>query len=346
MRFEVRSGDRWRHDGSGRERAEIASYAKLDYGQTYTVRTKLLVEEGPRNTAEWLLLGQFHQTEDAGEAGVSPPVALEMAGEHLQVVARHTTQAITTTWPTTKVLYTDAAPLQRGRWYDLQIEVRFDPFGQGALKVWRDGTELVSYAGPLGYNDKIGPYWKNGIYRESSPETIAIAFSDVTISREASDVAPIRIVGTGDNDTLIGNSRHNRITGFGGDDELRAGRGNDRLDGGAGVDKLLGGAGRDTFVFSTAPKPGQADWILDFKPNVDRIALDDAAFRAIGPRGALDPDAFVVGHRARDAEDRVIHNPNTGRIAYDPDGTGPMEAIIFAHLTKGRVLTAGDILIV
>ncbi|HEY8381868.1 MAG TPA: hypothetical protein VIL09_06950, partial [Microvirga sp.] len=219
-------------------------------------------------------------------------------------------------------------------------------FGQGVLKVWRDGAELVSYAGPLGYNDQIGPYWKNGIYREASPETMAVAFSDFTLVEGASAVAATRILGTGENDTLVGNSRHNRIAGFGGEDELRAGRGNDRLDGGDGRDQLIGGTGRDIFVFSTALKPGQPDWIVDFKPTIDRIALDDAVFEAIGPLGALDPSVFVVGRRAQDLEDRVIHNPDTGRLVYDPDGTGPAKAICIAHLTKGLTVSADDILII
>lgn len=62
-------------------------------------------------------------------------------------------------------LYTQAnwTPLQ---WYRFSVFVREDWRGNGAVRVLRDGVELVNYEGPVGYNNQaIGAsYLKNGYY--------------------------------------------------------------------------------------------------------------------------------------------------------------------------------------
>jgi hypothetical protein len=187
QRFEVRSGDNWTWDGTAKERSEIASYKKLAFGQTYTISYKFMVEPGQTNSADWLLIGQVHQTEDPGEPGLSPPLAIEMAGERLRIVARSSAEAISSSATTsTKTLWSDSAALERGRWYDMTLEMRFDPFGGGLLNVWRDGQKIVSYAGAIGYNDQVGGYWKQGVYREASPETFAVNFSNLNVAEKPS----------------------------------------------------------------------------------------------------------------------------------------------------------------
>ncbi|HEY8380597.1 MAG TPA: heparin lyase I family protein [Microvirga sp.] len=467
-RFEVRSGDNWAYDGSARERSEIASYKKFAYNQTYTVQYKFMVEPGAVNTADWLLIGQVHQTEDPGEMGVSPPVAIEMTGDHMRVVARDTTQAMTTTWPNTKTLWTDAAPLQRGQWYDLKLEFKFDPYGAGMLNVWRDGSQVVQYNGPLGYNDKIGPYWKHGVYREASPETFAINYADFSLvtgttaappapqpdpvaapqpapivvadpvtdaidpvpttgqllgsngadimeSRSSTDslrgllgndtynvrYSTVQVVeqasegddtvnatvsftlpahlenlmllgssairGTGNSlaniingnesantisggggaDTLRGNGGDDVLRGGSGSDYLSGGNGNDTIDGGAGADVAYGGSGSDTFVFSVTPDGvTNVDFIGNYNPAEDTIQLAASAFADIGPAGALNPDAFVNGRGARDAEDRVIYNSSSGKLFFDADGTGATKAVLVAQLSPGLGMSAADFMVI
>jgi hypothetical protein len=58
--------------------------------------------------------------------------------------------------------------------------MRFDPV-QGRLSVIFDGRRIFAGDIPLGYADRIGPYFKLGIYRAKSPETIAIRFRGLTI---------------------------------------------------------------------------------------------------------------------------------------------------------------------
>ncbi|HVQ07464.1 MAG TPA: Ig-like domain-containing protein [Allosphingosinicella sp.] len=118
--------------------------------------------------------------------------------------------------------------------------------------------------------------------------------------------------------------------------------GNNILDGKGGNDALVGLAGADTFAFTTALGPNNVDLVFGFQQGVDKIALDDAIFTAIGGLGTLDANAFHTGAAAHDATDRIIYNSATGQLYYDADGIGGMAAIQFATTSPGLALTASD----
>lgn len=58
------------------------------------------------------------------------------------------------------------------------------------------------------------------------------------------------VIGTDEDDRLIGDKRANRLEGGAGDDVLKGSKGQDTLVGGEGDDLLIGGAGADTFEFA------------------------------------------------------------------------------------------------
>jgi VCBS repeat-containing protein len=118
------------------------------------------------------------------------------------------------------------------------------------------------------------------------------------------------------------------------------------LDGKGGNDVLLGFAGADTYAFTTALGAGNVDIVLGFEHGVDRIALDDAVFTAIGGLGTLNANAFVTGGAALDADDRIIYNAATGQLYYDADGNGAGAAVQFATLSPAIALTAGDFTVI
>ncbi len=136
---------------------------------------------------------------------------------------------------------------------------------------------------------------------------------------------------------LTGNEFDNTIYGNDGDNVL---------DGKGGSDLLVGLAGADTFAFTTAPGAGNVDVVLGFEAGIDRIALDDAVFTAIGPPGGLNANAFVTGAAAADASDRIIYNNLTGQLFYDADGSGAGEQVLFAILSPGLTLTASDFMVI
>jgi Ca2+-binding RTX toxin-like protein len=181
-------------------------------------------------------------------------------------------------------LFVDTKDIERGRYYDMEIEVRFENSGNGFLNVWRDGVKIVSYSGPIGYDN--GVYWKYGVYRSEADTSIAVDYRDMAVGKGGNGDGVI-IVGTpsadeitastspagqptvtdkgdtmvGDggpdvmiagqgNDKVIGSKGNDILKGGTGDDVVNGGAGNDKLYGLGGDDRLIGGKGRDTFCFS------------------------------------------------------------------------------------------------
>jgi Ca2+-binding RTX toxin-like protein len=140
----------------------------------------------------------------------------------------------------------------------------------------------------------------------------------------------INLAGNENAQTIIGNAGSNIIDGKGGADELR------------------GGSGRDFFVFSTALGADNVDKIVDYSVAADTIRLDDAIFTALTTTGVLAASAFEDTFlAARDADDRILYNSNTGSLFYDADGTGNgFAAVKFAALTPGLSLTAADFVVI
>jgi len=127
---------------------------------------------------------------------------------------------------------------------------------------------------------------------------------------------------------------------------IRGNAGANQIAGRSGNDLLLGGAGADTFRFD-APlsASGNVDRLDDFSTVDDRIALDRSIFTALAAPGALPASMFRIAGGARDTSDRIVYDPGTGRLSYDPDGTGSAAATLFALLDTDLPLTASDFLI-
>ncbi len=201
---------------------------------------------------------------------------------------------------------------------DLGIDVMIGGLGDDEFYVDDDGDLAVEAAGE-GHDTVISSisYALTGQYIE-----------DMFLSCGAD------IDGTGNSlaNTLIGNCGSNVLSGMDGDDAIY---------GDDGADTLIGGAGADAFWFDT-PDDGTYDLIVDFVGGVDTIHLDMAVFTGLAADGALDPDAFVLGTDALDADDRILYDSGTGEIWYDEDGDGAAAAVLFAQVTAGTVLTASD----
>ncbi|HWT11482.1 MAG TPA: calcium-binding protein [Allosphingosinicella sp.] len=146
---------------------------------------------------------------------------------------------------------------------------------------------------------------------------------------------------SGDNN-IAGNSGGNLLNGGSGDDSIAGGGGNDLIYGSLGNDVLNGGAGLDRFLFNTAPGTGNVDRLVDFSVADDVINLASYVYTQAGPNGTLAESAFREGTAAADSSDRVVYNPETGEIFYDPDGNGGAAQILFATVAAGTPLTNAD----
>ena len=145
---------------------------------------------------------------------------------------------------------------------------------------------------------------------------------------------------------LHGGRGADRLDGGTGYDILSGGRGADRLDGGSGGGSLTGGSGADTFLFGSPPGDGGVTTVTDFAPRHDVIALSAAGFAALGGSGPLRAASFAAGTSAVDASDRIIYDPASGALRYDPDGIGDAPATTFALLTPGLHLNHAHFVIV
>jgi Ca2+-binding RTX toxin-like protein len=184
-------------------------------------------------------------------------------------------------------------------------------------------TFVVDSAG-----DRVSESQGGGVDRvESSVSLTLTAYNEI----EA-------LVSTGLNVSLTGSLFANALTGD---------KGANKLAGRAGSDTLTGGAGKDVFVFNTAPnKSSNVDKITDFRWQDDTVHLDNAYLKEVGSNGKLKADAFHLGKKAADAEDRVIYDKGTGNLYYDADGTGKIAAIKIAILQKNATLKVSDFLVI
>lgn len=178
IRFEVRNGDQWSIDPSSKQRSEIADTNLIPNGTPIHVSYQFMVEPGLKNTANWLAIGQFHQRDYPGAPAISPPFAIGLHGEKMYVRVDYSDASGS---PAYKYLYMDATDIQRGHFYSMDIQIVFDPGGRGKLVVVRDGVTIANYNGPIGYNTQDSVYWKEGIYRASTTETIAAQFRHLTL---------------------------------------------------------------------------------------------------------------------------------------------------------------------
>lgn len=249
-------------------------------------------------------------------------------------------------------------PFPQGHYFD---SLHYHPFLNG---------NLFDYAAEAGFTgtDTFTVYATDGqansgyatitITVAPPAETITLSGAKDVVSYKAYDHAVLvaalggndRITGSDFGDTLEGGAGNDRLRGAAGDDILDGGKGNDVvsggkgddvLDGGTGRDVLIGGKGSDAFVFDTKPGRGNVDWIIDFSSGTDEIRLDSVVFTGT-TTGALDPDAFVRGKAALDADDRIIYHKASGRLMFDADGTGDADAVTFAMLTPRTTVTADD----
>lgn len=180
-RYEVRPGDQWSGDQTA-ERSEVMSSILWDHDRTIGVSYDFMVEPGVANTADWMVIGQFHSTPDEGEQNWSPPFAIYLVGEQLSIAVRSSTQLITLANPREDTVWRDAEPIVRGHWYSMDIRLVFSKDGKGSLAIWRDGVPIFAADRSMGYNDVEGLYWKEGIYRAPSSEAISVQYRDLDIS--------------------------------------------------------------------------------------------------------------------------------------------------------------------
>jgi Ca2+-binding RTX toxin-like protein len=185
-------------------------------------------------------------------------------------------------------------------------------------RVSTSSTLVVEGAG--GGNDRI---------YSSANYTLAAGSSIETLSTNSSiGTVAINLTGNELSQSLIGNS------------------GSNVLDGKGGIDVLTGLGGSDTFAFSSKLGTSNVDQITDFSAAADSIWLDDAVFSGLAA-GPLSAGAFKKGAAATDADDRIVFDPLSRKLYFDPDGSGGAAQVHFATIAGPDLnLSSADFVVI
>jgi hypothetical protein len=167
IQFNVFPGDRWQDDHAYNERAELSGHPKPfpNDGELW-ISFGVVVEKGTASDGLDAYLGQLHQFPGEGDAPAEPPFLLHLTGKRLDVELRASTEAPLRVAPGPTVLYTDPE-FPWGEWVNFVFHLNLDRTGQGFVRGWRNGVQIIDYKGNVGYASTSGVYWKFGSYRNA-----------------------------------------------------------------------------------------------------------------------------------------------------------------------------------
>jgi len=166
-RFEHRPGDEpW----TGGFRSELSEYfGKVDFNTPVWYAFSTYIPESFQGEA---IISQWHATPDAGEVWRSPPLALHYDGTMLRVTERNSDIRIQQDNDAHEQnLYVTS--LDKETWNDWVFRVVWS-YQLGSVDAWLNGTQVIEYEGPIGYNDTRGPFFKFGIYNQGVSHTQVI----------------------------------------------------------------------------------------------------------------------------------------------------------------------------
>jgi Ca2+-binding RTX toxin-like protein len=218
------------------------------------------------------------------------------------------------------------------------------------------GTDSNDYLNGSGGNDILTGRAGNDVYVVDTAQDQIVETSGGGIDRVESWAGSYTLPNWVENlllsgsytQTGIGNGLANQITGGNGANAINGQAGDDFLNGKAGNDTLTGGTGKDIFVLDTS---ANRDTLTDFNVTDDSIYLDNAVFQKIGEGTSAQPlliraDTFLIGDRARDANDYLIYRKDNGALYYDADGSGASAPIQIAALSKNLAITYKDFFVI
>ncbi len=84
----------------------------------------------------------------------------------------------------------DTTKLPLGQWNDFVYQIRWSYRADGFVNAWLNGKQIISYRGPVGYNDEIGPVFNFGLYRDRSDKTYVVYFDCYRRGNSFRDVDP------------------------------------------------------------------------------------------------------------------------------------------------------------
>lgn len=112
------------------------------------------------------IIQQWHDMPDLSDGGVwrSPPFALYTQNGHWFLAIKSSAKRLTSNKDLSSKDY-DLGPCVNSQWINWVFHVRFSWEDDGLIEVWQNGNLVQTINGPNTYNDKVGNYFKLGIYK-------------------------------------------------------------------------------------------------------------------------------------------------------------------------------------
>jgi Ca2+-binding RTX toxin-like protein len=165
----------------------------------------------------------------------------------------------------------------------------------------------------------------DNVWARASYSLMAGAHVEILSTTNHAGTEPINLAGNELANIVIGNAGSNTLSGGGGESDVLQG---------------LGGA--DAFVLVAGQERVR---ILDMVAGEDRIELTGYSGDLLPP-GALAPEAFHTGAAAMNEAQRILYDPRSGAVLFDPDGIGALEAVQIATLASRLPIAAADFFVI
>ncbi|MGE5639334.1 MAG: Ig-like domain-containing protein [Clostridia bacterium] len=159
---------------SGSKRSEFEFPTNIQLDTTYWVAYSVYVYNwGTLQSGDESLFGtQVHSSRT--DLGLSPAFTVAtFDGSTMRISVQYSTSSSPTTSNTVTIKYPDwsqpGIAIPFGRWVDFVFKFRESQSSSGFLQAWIDGSQVVNYSGPLGYNTPgYLDYFKFGYYNWST----------------------------------------------------------------------------------------------------------------------------------------------------------------------------------
>ncbi len=115
------------------------------------------------------VITQWHDQADQGEAvDRSPSNAIITADDKFKWMIRGDADAIMESGFSDCTIYIDLGTIQKNKWIDWVVHIKYSHTNSGILEVWMDGKKVIDRQNmPNSYNDVAYPYLKFGLYKWS-----------------------------------------------------------------------------------------------------------------------------------------------------------------------------------
>ena len=188
MRFELRKGDEVGWDQGSR--AELKEDYNAPFKKEIWYGLSLFIPEDFPELEKNCVLAQWHGEHDLGEVSRSPVLAIRIEKNRLYFNARYNEQKFQTRARSPQIEHFELNDFPRNEWLDFVVNAVWTHEKDGALNAWMNGEKIISYKGPTGYNDDLGPYFKFGLYKHSGNKPLIVFADEYRRGRSRDEVDP------------------------------------------------------------------------------------------------------------------------------------------------------------